>query len=203
MSNLIITVISIALVAVAALMAVWYGGDVYMGARYKAAANTVLSQTQQIVAAYTQYRLDGNMPSSQIVISGADVLAANGYLGGVEVTPPVDFSSPGLNRYRIRGIIYYTGSLTTFTSSEIWLSNVSYAVCQQINLIMTGSTELGRTNNNDSAAGSWTALTDSNGLTKLDRFLKWRADCYYADTTPTNGQYDSGEMVYFHRLVER
>jgi len=50
MSNLIITIISIGLVAVVALMAVWYGGGAFTNASANAQANTMIAQADQIGA---------------------------------------------------------------------------------------------------------------------------------------------------------
>ena len=55
MSNLIITIISIALVAVAVVMGVYYGGAAYQDASAQAAANKMLSDVTQIAAAFQQY----------------------------------------------------------------------------------------------------------------------------------------------------
>ncbi len=64
MSNLIITVISIALVAVAALVATYYGGTAFSMASYKSKANTVLEQGKQLAAAWQLWSLDnGNVKS--------------------------------------------------------------------------------------------------------------------------------------------
>ena len=52
MANLIITVISIALVAVAALMGAYYGGTAFMDGQAKANANTLVAQGEQIAAAW-------------------------------------------------------------------------------------------------------------------------------------------------------
>jgi hypothetical protein len=58
MANLIITVISIALVAVAALSAAYYGGTAFMDGQTKAQANTVIAQGKQIAASWTMYAID-------------------------------------------------------------------------------------------------------------------------------------------------
>lgn len=55
MANLIITVISIALVAVAALMGAYYGGQAFMDGQAKAKANTVAAGFSQVDAALQVY----------------------------------------------------------------------------------------------------------------------------------------------------
>lgn len=51
MANLIITIISIALVAVAALMSAYYGGQAYQNAQAKAKANEIINSANQIASA--------------------------------------------------------------------------------------------------------------------------------------------------------
>lgn len=51
MANLIITIISIALVAVAALMGAYYGGQAFFGGQAKARANQIISNANQIAGA--------------------------------------------------------------------------------------------------------------------------------------------------------
>ena len=71
MANLIITVISIALVAVAALMGVYYGGSAFLDGQTRAKFNQLMSGAEQISAAATLYSLshngqldDGNIPGN-------------------------------------------------------------------------------------------------------------------------------------------
>lgn len=61
MSNLIITIISIALVAVAALVGVYYGGQAFHSSQAKGRANALVSQVQQYLAAANLYLLDNNL----------------------------------------------------------------------------------------------------------------------------------------------
>jgi len=58
MANLIITIISIALVAVAALMGAYYGGTAFLEGQAKAYANASASQGEQQVAAWSIYAAD-------------------------------------------------------------------------------------------------------------------------------------------------
>lgn len=66
MANLIITVISIALVAVAALMGAYYGGSAFMEGQEKAKVNRLVSAWEQTSAAVTLYKAEtGNDLASQ------------------------------------------------------------------------------------------------------------------------------------------
>jgi hypothetical protein len=58
MANLIITIISIALVAVAALMGAYYGGSAFLQGQSKAYANSFVGQGEQIIAAWSIYAAD-------------------------------------------------------------------------------------------------------------------------------------------------
>ncbi|HCM83411.1 MAG TPA: hypothetical protein PKW15_05575 [Alphaproteobacteria bacterium] len=58
MANLIITIISIALVAVAALMGAYYGGTAFLEGQAKSRATTILSQAEQIAAAWRLWSVD-------------------------------------------------------------------------------------------------------------------------------------------------
>lgn len=58
MANLIITVISIALVAVAALMGAYYGGTAFMDGQAKAHANYLIESGKQLAGAWQLYAND-------------------------------------------------------------------------------------------------------------------------------------------------
>lgn len=60
MANLVITIISIALVAVAALMGVYYGGSAYLSANPKAMANGMVNDFQQIESAWKVWATQNN-----------------------------------------------------------------------------------------------------------------------------------------------
>ncbi|MCT4575176.1 MAG: hypothetical protein N4A43_02855 [Alphaproteobacteria bacterium] len=55
MANLIITIIAIALVAVAALMGAYYGGTAFNQGQEQAKLSTLINEGSQIVAALTMY----------------------------------------------------------------------------------------------------------------------------------------------------
>lgn len=64
MFSLIITVVSIALVAVLAFLAIYYGGDAWSNSNQKAIAAKTINGGQQIAGAVQMYRNDtGNVPA--------------------------------------------------------------------------------------------------------------------------------------------
>ena len=58
MANLIITIVSIALVAVAAVMAIFYGGVAFENAQYDADANAIMNEATQILQAARMWDSD-------------------------------------------------------------------------------------------------------------------------------------------------
>lgn len=63
MTNLLITIISIALVGIAAIMAAYYGGQAFMQSHAQIYANMLLSQSSQLMVTDMQYMLDHNLSS--------------------------------------------------------------------------------------------------------------------------------------------
>jgi len=81
MANLFITIISIALVAIAAIAAAYYGGMAYTNARTGAMATTLVEQIQQVAAAGALWRGNYGVTSvcDPVSLSGN---YANGLCGG-------------------------------------------------------------------------------------------------------------------------
>lgn len=77
MFSLVITIVSIALVAVIAVATLFYGGDAFRQGTADAKANTVLSQGQQLLAASKLYYNDKNVwpPSVEALVSGGYLTA--------------------------------------------------------------------------------------------------------------------------------
>ena len=83
MANLIITVIAIALVAVASLMGAYYGGSAFLNNQSAANASTVLNQGQQLAGAWQAYLGDNlNTPPT----TAAALITAN-YLAQIPTAP--------------------------------------------------------------------------------------------------------------------
>ncbi len=75
MANLIITVIAIALVAVASLMGAYYGGQAFTEGRDQANAATVLNQGQQLAAAFRMAEAQGDDLAAQDALYTGDFLS--------------------------------------------------------------------------------------------------------------------------------
>lgn len=78
MFSLIITIISIVLVAALALATIYYGGSAFTGGSAKAAASTVVSQAQQISGAITLSQNDngGAFPADVAALVSGNYLQA-------------------------------------------------------------------------------------------------------------------------------
>ncbi len=83
MANLIITVIAIALVAVASLMGAYYGGSAFLNNQSAANASTVLNQGQQLAGAWQAY-LGDNLNVAPV---NASLLVTNGYVAQIPDHP--------------------------------------------------------------------------------------------------------------------
>ena len=90
MANLIITVIAIALVAIASLMGAYYGGAAFLNNQSAANASTVLNQAQQIAGAWNAY-LSDNLNVPPTTLDGSDGASTNlvgqKYLAQIPIAP--------------------------------------------------------------------------------------------------------------------
>ena len=94
MANLIITVIAIALVAIASLMGAYYGGSAFLNNQSAANASTVLNQAQQIAGAWNAY-LSDNLNVAPTSLEGAqNSLIAGKYLAQIPIVPAGGGGSP-------------------------------------------------------------------------------------------------------------
>jgi hypothetical protein len=87
MFQLIVGIIAIGLFAAITAASIYYGGDVWTEGAVKADAATVMSQSEQIHAAFQLYKAaTGSYPSGQLNVP-LDALVAAGYLKAVPVLP--------------------------------------------------------------------------------------------------------------------
>lgn len=85
MFSLIVSIISIALVAVLAAASIYYGGDAFTKGSAKALASTVVTQAQQISSANTLFKNDnGGMPAANVAALTA---APGNYLASAPAMP--------------------------------------------------------------------------------------------------------------------
>jgi hypothetical protein len=118
MFNLIITVISIALVAALAVSSLYFGGDAFNEGSEKAKAATVVNQAQQIDGANTLYRLDEGSYATGLGELTPDYLDS---APSVDTTISTDGSDPA------------AASTWQVAGEKITLGNITGNVCRAIN----------------------------------------------------------------------
>lgn len=101
MFNLIITIISIALIAAVAIASTYYGGSAFTEGTAKANAATVVSQAQQIAAANVLFKNDNSGTDAANVAA----LQAGGYLQSAPVLPTTIGASLDLNNGDVESIL--------------------------------------------------------------------------------------------------
>ena len=90
MFQLIVAVISIALVAALAIASIFYGGDAFTKSSEKAVVTTLINQGQQIAGAAALYKTDNGVNAPTGEVDAAHVLVTGDYLSaapaGTKVT---------------------------------------------------------------------------------------------------------------------
>jgi hypothetical protein len=89
MANLIITVIAIALVAVASLMGAYYGGSAFLNNQSAAGASTVINAGQQLAGAWQAYMSDNYnaVPTDLNLLTGGPAGTGTQYLASIPQWP--------------------------------------------------------------------------------------------------------------------
>lgn len=122
MFSLIITIISIALVAALAIATIYYGGSAFTQGSAKAKASTLVAQAQQLNGARALYfNATGNNPTTM-----GDLTSGGTYLQA-EPLPPADVT---------------TGGAWTVNASSFEVDVTSSAVCEKVNETATGTAAL-------------------------------------------------------------
>jgi hypothetical protein len=136
MANLIITVIAIALVAVASLMGAYYGGSAFLNAQANANAATLMNAGQQLAGAFQSYLVNNqNTPPT----SWASLISG-GYIQKILVFPNLGSNSQGtLMGISVdgSGTYWLWGDINAVTTTSP--TDPNGAVCQDIIKAATGS----------------------------------------------------------------
>ncbi len=183
MANLIVTVIAIALVAVASLMGAYYGGSAFLQGSAKASAATLINQGSQISAAATLYRSGNDGAAYQDDVTMATALVGNDYLTAID--PPGGITGAGAWATTSRN---QTGAVTecsaAATAAEVVVACLpitaadtgAKAVCKRVN------TEAGHSDGNVNQAftdGTTTARfgcagdASSGGIDASTNLVMW------------------------------
>lgn len=141
MANLIITVVSIALVAVAALMGAYYGGTAFMDGQTKTRANTWITQAEQIAAAIRLWSANngGNQTLTLntywcgIWPAYTEILT-QGYLSSL---PSQDWHQGYANNYWKWSVMNKDTTNTDCTRADILISQSNFPLTSSIDKICT------------------------------------------------------------------
>ena len=136
MANLIITVIAIALVAVASLMGAYYGGSAFLTNQAAAGAATVMNEGQQVAGAWQNY-LAGNYNVSPASLTA---LTPN-YLQSIPVAPAAANHAAASAIYvALYNTHYYLyADVGTPTAGQATYADPAAASCQKIIKTATGA----------------------------------------------------------------
>jgi len=173
MANLIITVIAIALVAIASLMGAYYGGSAFLEGSAKAQAATIASQGQQIAAAWVLYANDkGNVYDLGSTFTGS---LTPSYLLEVPTAPSAASSFSFVPK--LKGTFNSTAT-ASFDAVALQLNTAATDICNKLN------TQIGGTYGEISAAGA-SPVTNRYG-------------CFGVNSTTTNTTVgDTGDSLFF------
>lgn len=142
MFNLVITVISISLTAVMALVGAWYGGQAFAEGQARATANRLVTDAKQVAGAWALYAADHG---------GSYTLTNGNWFGGSVDLVPKYLSSPPTYKFPAGGSASYfnpmkvannTLATSSLTSNTIYISYIPAEVCRQINFLATGTATL-------------------------------------------------------------
>lgn len=174
MANLIITVISIALVTIAALMGAYYGGNAFLDGQMKANANTVIQQANQIKGAYALFLANGNDP----LPNGQQLIPSNSFSGDPKYFSAVPYIPPAIQWTAAPAWQIYSNGPGGATYQRLVVGVANIKICNVLAQIFT-----------QQDAGP--------GATAFTRLGQYGADCYFDDNNG-NGVYDAGDNAFFH-----
>jgi hypothetical protein len=129
MFNLIVVIISIALVGALAIATMWYGGTIMTSGQIQSAVSGTLNQSQQIATATGNFTRshNANMPTS------VAQLVSSGYLGA-EPTPNPDVLNSGWAFFNYSGRSYVRAEV------EYRVHTRGVEFCELVNMRATGGT---------------------------------------------------------------
>lgn len=138
MANLIITIISIALVAVAAIMGAYYGGAAFQEGSIKADVNALISQAEQLAAAWRMRALNnGGNWDLPVVYAGINTLYLTTEYISQRPVPPPRISTDVWSATKINDISIVTGD--TLDGVRVQLTANKVAGCNMIAKIIGGA----------------------------------------------------------------
>ena len=202
MANLIITIISIALVAVAALMGAYYGGAAFLEGQTKARVNAIINDMDQIKAAMVARAVNNGgdysiaiVPSPGLVVADWSTLVNEKYLaseplskGNQAATPAyicgyyVSFATGGYGDFNDCGAI-------PSNSIGFFLAGVDENTCKQARRMVNSGVF---TSHYDMTTGN------INALLGIGTGSEKAFECYSYDDS-INGLIDGGQHYFIVR----
>ena len=134
LSNLIITIISIAIVTVAVAMGIYYGGIAYENAQINATANAIVNEAQQILQAERMWATDHNQPDICSLTGGMSTLVNQHYLSEwpyistFESGPQPNTGSVTNGSWDSFGVFHFFGYSDSFYRFMFSYNNGNYVV---------------------------------------------------------------------------
>jgi hypothetical protein len=145
MANLVITVIAIALVAVASLMGAYYGGFAFLNNGASVRASTFIQQGQQLAGDWQAYLLDNAYTAPTDVTA----LITGNYLTQLP-TPPL----PAGGTTAVNPILVTIGGSGTYVLYQVGIAGVANEqICQRVTRAATGASLTATPNSGDSSLG--------------------------------------------------
>lgn len=153
MANLIITIISIALIAIAALMGAYYGGAAFLNGQAKANADALIGQAEQDLGAWAVYATDRGGSWNLSSISGLSNVTPQAYLQALPISPAgiTNSASPpaggnqtisttgGWNLANLSDVSAGTAANYNGIYMQLTDDTTGASVCQTINQMIGGS----------------------------------------------------------------
>lgn len=184
MANLIITIISIALVAIAALMGAYYGGTAFSSGQAKSLASTLVGQGEQIAAAWN-VETSNNNGTRDIAAVSALTTGTTTYLSSTPI-PPQQAVGTSVTSWTIGKLSDTTAAVTTaFDGAYITLTTGQTAVdiCNQVAIMVAGAGNY--PTRYTSATGAFNTLYTASSTRKFDCVFSGGANSTTPNTTDT------------------
>jgi len=187
MANLIITIISIALVAVAALMGAYYGGAAFLNGQAKANANAAVSQGEQQVAAWSVYAADRSGNWTLSALAALSATSPTAYVTSLPISPGGVTSSTTVSAWTLVNLSDVSGG-TSANYDGVYFrltdDTAGLNVCNNVAIMIGGS----------AATPTKTSVANNIfGLTPSGR----KFDCIYFDASATAATTSTPKYIYY------
>lgn len=183
MANLIITVISIALVAVAALLSAYYGGGAFLDGQAKVQANTLINISKQFVGGWNFYTANNINNYALTDFDFTDGTATDLVPNYLSELPHLNFVSRNLGFPVIHRLYSNVNSWSPGNGNQtnkgygiitVSFVGISKKICEQVNLIAVGIASAPNTN-----WAGWTNTATANAELTPFRCVNYSGIYYF------------------------